>query len=235
MNTARVRQLEMLLGRTLCNEEVLRLERIGNILDIKDNDALWSAIAAMEYQRAYYEKLPAEIMNVAENTVKNLKAVADATIKASMESARADLAKAVVTVAHDVAVKVEGGRMWKWACGCILGAVVTVGGLCCGAYYKGNSAGVIVGRQYGYNLAKDEKAAADWANTPQGKMARHFAQFADIGEFARCDRKVWKKSKAKNTGKLACFPQSETSGWHIPPENELPLQNYPLPPTLQKR
>jgi hypothetical protein len=132
-------------------------------------------------------------------------------------------------------LKVEGGRMWKWAFGCILGSVLTIGCLCCGAYYKGNSAGVIVGRQYGYDLAKDEKAAADWANTPQGKTARHFARYADIWEFARCDRKEWKKTTAENTGKLACFPQSKTSGWHIPPENDLPLQNYPLPPTLQKR
>jgi hypothetical protein len=73
----------------------------------------------MEYQRAYYEKLPTEIMNVVGSTVKNLKAAADATAKASMDSARADLAKAVAMVAHDVADEVESGRMWKWACGCI--------------------------------------------------------------------------------------------------------------------
>ena len=46
-------RLEKLLGRELKNAEKTRLQRIQDILKIGPNDALWSIIVALEYQRTY--------------------------------------------------------------------------------------------------------------------------------------------------------------------------------------
>lgn len=54
-------RLEKLLGRELEPSEKERLQRIQDVLKIGPNDALWSIIAALEYQRAYYEELPQKI------------------------------------------------------------------------------------------------------------------------------------------------------------------------------
>lgn len=54
-------RLEKLLGRELEQSEKERLQRIQEVLEIGPNDALWSIIAALEYQRSYYEELPQKI------------------------------------------------------------------------------------------------------------------------------------------------------------------------------
>lgn len=54
-------RLEKLLGRKLEPSEKERLQRIQDVLKIGPNDALWSIIAALEYQRSYYEELPQKI------------------------------------------------------------------------------------------------------------------------------------------------------------------------------
>ena len=59
-------RLEKLLGRELEQSEKERLQRIQDVLKIGPNDALWSIIAALEYQRTYYEELPEKIRTATE-------------------------------------------------------------------------------------------------------------------------------------------------------------------------
>ena len=66
MEAEMLARLEKLLGRELENSEKMRLQRIQDILKIGPNDALWSIIAALEYQRAYYEELPKKIHKTTE-------------------------------------------------------------------------------------------------------------------------------------------------------------------------
>lgn len=61
METETLNRLENLLGRELELSEKERLQRIQDVLKIGPNDALWSIIAALEYQRSYYEELPEKI------------------------------------------------------------------------------------------------------------------------------------------------------------------------------
>ena len=42
-------------GRELSEAETARLREIGNSLNLREDDALWPLLAAMEYQRVYYE------------------------------------------------------------------------------------------------------------------------------------------------------------------------------------
>ena len=44
-------------GRELSEAEAARLREIGNRLNLREDDALWPLLAAMEYQRIYYEGL----------------------------------------------------------------------------------------------------------------------------------------------------------------------------------
>lgn len=65
MDTEHFARLEQLLDRELSAEEKERLRRIKDTLQISDNDALWDIIAAMEYQRKYYDELPEKIAEAA--------------------------------------------------------------------------------------------------------------------------------------------------------------------------
>jgi hypothetical protein len=72
MNKTHVQRLEELLERALTEEETARLLRIKTTLEIDDNDALWDVLAAMEYQRAYYEELPQKIAGVSAEILKKI-------------------------------------------------------------------------------------------------------------------------------------------------------------------
>ena len=60
----------------------------------------------------------------------------------------------------------------------------------------------------------DEKAAAAWANTPEGKLAYRFAQSGELQRLAKCQGKGWTVEKGN------CFPYAlqnkGTSGWRLP-------------------
>jgi hypothetical protein len=77
-----------------------------------------------------------------------------------------------------------------------------------------NRMGYDEGVGVGYSEAKDEKAAAAWANTPQGRQAYELAKSTDIDALARCKRPGWHIKK----GVCLVGPTSdkETYGWSVP-------------------
>ncbi len=59
-----VKKIENILERKLNQAEIERFQRIESLLGIKDNDALWTIIIALEYQRDYYQALPEKIQKI---------------------------------------------------------------------------------------------------------------------------------------------------------------------------
>ena len=50
--------LGKMCGRELSEAEAARLREVGSRLNLREDDALWPLLAALEYQRIYYEALP---------------------------------------------------------------------------------------------------------------------------------------------------------------------------------
>jgi hypothetical protein len=69
MEEGKFKQIEKLLGRELSAEDKERLHRIKDVLHISDHDAVWDLPAAMEYQRVYYEELPAKIVDIQQSAL----------------------------------------------------------------------------------------------------------------------------------------------------------------------
>lgn len=69
MPDAIINKLTRLLGRELTQEEQDRFLRCKEILQVSDDDAIWDLLAAMEYQRTYYEELPARIEESAQRVL----------------------------------------------------------------------------------------------------------------------------------------------------------------------
>ncbi|WP_375404631.1 hypothetical protein [uncultured Sphingomonas sp.] len=78
-------------------------------------------------------------------------------------------------------------------------------------YDKGKDAGVA----YGYAGARDEKAAVDWANTANGRLARRLdrASPTALPAILGCTGKGWKRTK--QDGRRVCLP-SGAEGWWLP-------------------
>jgi hypothetical protein len=144
----------------------------------------------------------------------NFKVTADATVKASAEAAKADLAQAVAAAAQEVAHNTSAKQMWQWAAGCIAVAFLCVGLFGWYMHSSGKDSGYQAGYGAGYTEAKDEKAAAAWANTPEGRTAYRFAQSGELQRLARCNGKGWKVEKG------VCYPMQNSDGnvygWALP-------------------
>ena len=107
MNTEHIRRLEILTGRKLSGDEVARLGRIQSVLNLTDNDALWDVLAALEYQRTFYEALPAK---VAAASTEILQGISDAA-KAETQRAQSLLTKSVVEQAQKLSVEINMGTL----------------------------------------------------------------------------------------------------------------------------
>ena len=85
-----------LLGRPPSDRELRELDRVREALDLRDNDALWLIIMALQYFRQDMETSVAA-------TLGNLKQVADATAQAAMENAKREFQRDFPQVLKDVA------------------------------------------------------------------------------------------------------------------------------------
>lgn len=127
--TAPLSSFERMLGRAATERERDQLRRVQAELDLRENDALWLVIFALQYYEGLYRQFPKAIAAEAQRILSETRTTAEATIRASTESAKADLAKAIATAARDVAQDVARRQMIQWlVVGMLLGAgLVSVG------------------------------------------------------------------------------------------------------------
>lgn len=85
-----------LLGRPPSDRELRELDRVREALDLRDNDALWLIIMALQYFRQDMETSVTA-------TLGNLKQVADATAQAAMENARREFQRDFPQVLREAA------------------------------------------------------------------------------------------------------------------------------------
>lgn len=87
-----------------------------------------------------------------------------------------------------------------------------------GGYWLGSRAGTEQGQAEGYQAAREEQAAASWANTPSGRRAYGLDQRGSLDMLARCSAPGWTTERRKDG--IVCFPKSDangqTSGWYLP-------------------
>ncbi|WP_051133931.1 DUF6753 family protein [Methylocystis sp. ATCC 49242] len=128
---------ERLLGRAATEREREQLRRVQSELGLRENDALWLVIFALQYYEGLYRQFPKAIAAEAQRVLSETRVAAEATIRAGAESAKADLAKAIATAARDVARDVARRQMIQWL---IVGMLVGACLFSVGAYVGARSA-----------------------------------------------------------------------------------------------
>jgi len=204
---------EKLLGRQPSDAERSNLYRVRDALGLKNNDALWLVLMALQTHQTQYEKIPQEIARAAKEAVAACKTTSDATVKASVESAKASMSNAVAEIAQKVAQRTAQTKKLQWVAISIATAAVALAGVFFYAHRQAYSDGYYVGFAAAYKQSRDEKAAVAWANTPEGKLAYKFAETGELQRVARCNGKGWIIKDG------VCYPYSDnekTYGWVMP-------------------
>lgn len=203
-----------LLGRQPSDTERNQLYHVRDALGLQNNDALWLIIMALQHYQRQYELFPHAIAQAAKDSLVNFKVVADATAKASVESAKAEMAQAVAQTAREVAHHVAGKESAQWILGCVVASCIAFGGFGLYMHYTGLESGFKNGYGTALEEIKDGKAAMAWANTPEGRLAYQFAQTTNFRELASCARPGWKVKEGY------CLPFTDQNnliyGWQMP-------------------
>lgn len=202
-----------LLGRAPNDEERQNLLRVKEALGIKNNDALWLILMALEHYDTRYNKLPREIEESILRVLDSSKEVANASMEASAHAVQEQLAEAVNQAAQQVAINVSGRRTIQWITACLVITTVVVGLLSWGMFESGRRGGL----GEGYARMRDAKAAASWANTPQGRAAFRLAQVGSIDALANCSYPGWQVRDG------ICHPGQTKDGiygWRIAPTDD---------------
>ncbi|QGM48268.1 hypothetical protein [Methylocystis heyeri] len=119
-----------MLGRAATIAERDQLRRVQSALGLRDNDALWLVLYALQFYESLYRQFPKEIGKEAKRILDETRTTADATIRASVEAAKADLAKAIASAARDVARDAARRQMLQWlVVGMLLGVALLGAGV----------------------------------------------------------------------------------------------------------
>ena len=103
MSADAITRIEQTRGRKFTVAEAARLREIGSSLSLRDDDAVWSILAALEYQRTCYEALPEKIAGASKDVLQGI------TLAAEKETAaaQAKLTKSVVEQAQKLSVELN--------------------------------------------------------------------------------------------------------------------------------
>lgn len=197
-------------GKEPTPEQIQRIQAIAHSLGIARNDPMLAILTALECYYGAFSAFPEKAQHAANAAAESAERQAKVTVdRAVRESIASDLRPAVSQALEAVAHQVSGKRMFQWGAGAVAVAFICLA-LTAWLAYTG---GVDKGKATGYEQAREEKAAASWANTPQGKQAYHLAQGGSLDALVKCDRPGWEQQKG------SCFPKKASDGkvygWYL--------------------
>jgi hypothetical protein len=95
---------ERLLGRQASEEEKIRLLRTKDVLNLRDNDALWMVLMALEEYAYQFDRVPAKIQKETEALVEGHKKILEAE---AVNAAEKSLEKLSSALAKQIEVSME--------------------------------------------------------------------------------------------------------------------------------
>lgn len=211
-----------LLGKQPSDKERQRLYRVKDALGLSNNDALWLIIMALEHYENLYARIPKMIKEDAGMILeKHRLAATILSERAAEQAARSvdeSIKDAAASVIYEAAKKTartltRRDRL-KWYCCTVALTTLAFAGFGWLMHKAGHEAGYGLGAGQAYDTAKNEVAAASWANTPEGQLAYRFAQTGQLQMLARCTGKGWEIRNG------ICFAKEVAGegvyGWHLP-------------------
>lgn len=76
---------EKLIGRTVTEQEAARLQKIKEILDIQNNDAIWTVILILEYYDYSFKQYPEVITNQMNHLISEMHLIIKEEVKLEIQ------------------------------------------------------------------------------------------------------------------------------------------------------
>jgi hypothetical protein len=130
-----------------------------------------------------------------------------------MQAALRQATKASQTALQAAQAEIRSSLLWTGLTAFLIVLVAFGGG-----YFFGQRAGWSSGHADGYQKARNQEAAASWANTPAGQRAYGLDQLGNLDLVTQCRGQGWRIERQH--GQDYCYPyldaQQMVHGWAIP-------------------
>lgn len=195
--------LAELLGRDVTADEMGKLYRIKEHLQLGDHDAIWTLLTAFHCYDSMYQEMPekirAALLTILAEFKVSVNAVSEAAERQTMNRIEASAAEAVNRLlektregAHALNTATYKSRM------IVIAAVATITA----------SLGFFAVGWAGYVLAERATAGdAAWLSTPEGRAARRFAALNSVERMMECNEPLQRQQHASG---LYCLPYDAT-------------------------
>lgn len=209
MNLAEVYQRAN--GRPPTNEDLARIVKIANALDVAGQDTFLCLLVAFDHYHSLYKEIPNEIAERVEALAESAQELVKTDIERLQATAQSEVAKAVQRAAEKSAAAAGVRAVVIWIAGAIVVSTLAVLGISSWlgvrAYDAGYAAGTVeMTRRDGF------------ATTETFKKAMKLHEKGLLNDILMCKHKGWKVDGGN------CFPGSftdengkiATNGWPIP-------------------
>lgn len=197
-----IEKYHALLGRAPSRREVERLARIECVLKIRENDALWSVLIALEDYDQRYRMAPARIEEALAKAVQSIQNSANHETRAAATRAIETMAKEAGRVAQEIATKTAGRDRSRW--------MVIMASVCATVLFLTAAGAFYAGHKTGAAATSD---VAAWALTNEGQDARALAGTGSLPVVTHCIGEGWRITT--HNGWDVCWP-ANGARWYIP-------------------
>ena len=195
-------------------KKILEFERTCTALQTTSSDALLCVLMALDHYENLYATIPTKIKKSLDETLIGLQGAMDIQAQTSVNAVQASLIDSVARAAQMVAKDVGAKQKWQWIFGTMIVACFLTGASAWYFHTMGRQDGYSLGYGIGHQVARNEIAAAAWANTLDGKLAFQLATSTRISDFVNCIGPGW---QVKNG---ICYPfaspDGNVTGWRLP-------------------
>ena len=198
-------------GRPATNEDLARIVKIANALDVAGQDTFLCLLVAFDHYHNLYKEIPGEIAERVEALAESAQELVKTDIERLQATAQSEVAKAVQKAAERSAAAAGVRSVVIWIAGAIVVSTLAVLGISSWlgvrAYDAGYAAGTV-------EMARRDGFAA----TDTFKKAMKLHEKGFLADLLTCKRKGWSIQGG------ICYPTSykaengemATEGWPIP-------------------
>lgn len=216
------RAMSLIAGRDVTPDTIARVQAIAHSLEIPLNDSMMPILITLDTYYGAFKDLPKQHQQAAEQAAESAKELVSAKIDLltteAIKAVSGEVATTVSKLADKVATDTATRDKSIWIAGAAASVAIAFAVFGMVIHKTARIEGYNSGYAVGYRESKDEKAAANWANTAQGKLAYKFAQMGELDSLMNCNKPGWEITKRKD-GSFACIPNASKDGskwgWRI--------------------
>ncbi len=125
-----------IVGRHASDEERQRLYRLRDALGLRDNDAFWSIVMALEYYDSFFRRYPAELAAHTERCIEDARAAFAAAAEREAAHVQRTLSEMVAETSVAIARRLAERPVGLHRVTMVLATLVAFGALCVNAGYS---------------------------------------------------------------------------------------------------